>query len=107
MIFDEEENPEVAQVLSTSPASPDSPFPTEAQRTAVNGDLLPVPFDFGWLYLNLNTSGAAAGNNPPEDPAAAQAWVTVVMDAEGRFSMGYDAIQLDNARRARHQAPND
>jgi hypothetical protein len=26
--------------------------------------------------------------------------VTVVMDAEGRFSVGFDAIQLDNANTA-------
>ena len=25
-----------------------------------------------------------------------QNWVSVVMDAEGRFSVGYDAIQLGN-----------
>ena len=25
-----------------------------------------------------------------------QNWVSVVMDAEGRFSVGFDAIQLDN-----------
>ncbi len=25
-----------------------------------------------------------------------QNWVTAVMDAEGRFSVGFDAIQLDN-----------
>jgi hypothetical protein len=33
---------------------------------------------------------------------ASQAWVTVVMDASGRFSVGFDAIQLDNATRASH-----
>jgi hypothetical protein len=27
----------------------------------------------------------------------AQSWTTAVMDAEGRFSVGLDAIQLDNA----------
>ena len=35
-----------------------------------------------------------------------QNWVTVVMDAEGRFSVGFDAIQLGNVTdpddRARH-----
>jgi len=52
--------------------------------------------------MNLNTTVAAAGSNPPEDPAAAQAWVTVVMDASGRFSVGFDAIQLDSACDASH-----
>jgi hypothetical protein len=81
------------------------PFPAEAQRVAVNGAALPVPTSFGWLFLNLNTSVAAAGSNPPEDSAAAQAWVTVTMDAEGRFSVGFDAILLDDACNAEHFAP--
>ena len=59
VIFDEEENP------VTIPGSPFSPPPTqsgltvcpwEATRTRVDGIRLPTPFDFGWLYLNLNTN---------------------------------------------------
>ncbi|HEX2223525.1 MAG TPA: hypothetical protein VHN15_04895 [Thermoanaerobaculia bacterium] len=108
VIFDEQENPDVPTTFPISPQPPDltiSPFPAEAQRTAVNSDIFPVPFDFGWLYLNLNTAVAAAGNNPPEDPTAAQAWVTAVMDAEGRFSVGFDAITLDDACSALHFTP--
>jgi len=108
VIFDEEENPDVPTTFPISPQPPGqalTPFPAEAQRTAVDTAALPVPFDFGWLYLNLNTTVAAAGNNPPEDPAAAQAWVTVVMDADGRFSVGFDAIQLDDACNALHFTP--
>ena len=81
------------------------PFPAEAQRTQVGGADFPVPFDFGWLYLNLNTTVTRPPRNPPEDPAAAQAWVTVVMDAQGRFSVGFDAIQLDSACTANHSIP--
>ncbi|HEY4597595.1 MAG TPA: hypothetical protein VIJ02_14445, partial [Thermoanaerobaculia bacterium] len=81
------------------------PFPAEAQRTAVGGAGLPVPFDFGWIYLNLNTLVTAAGNNPPEDPRAAQAWVTTEMKAMGRFSVGFDAVQLDSACQAVHFTP--
>jgi hypothetical protein len=108
VIFDEQENPSVPTTIPVSPQPPGEsliPFPAEAQRTAVGGSALPVPFDFGWLYLNLNTTVAAAGNNPPEDPAAAQAWVTAVMDADGRFSVGFDAIQLDSACNAVHFQP--
>ena len=65
----------------------------------------PVPFNFGWLYLNLNTTVPAAGNNPPEDPAAAQAWVTAVMNAQGRFSVGFPAVKLDSACTALHFVP--
>jgi hypothetical protein len=109
VIFDEEENPSVPQVLPISPQPPGqslTPFPAEAQRTKIGGAAFPVPFSFGWLYLNLNTTVAAAGNNPPEDPAAAQAWVTVVMDASGRFSVGFSAIQLDSACTALHFTPH-
>ena len=105
MIFDEQENPEVPQTLPVSPQPPGDqiiPFPAEAQRTAVDGEDFPVSFDFGWLYLNLNHT---VNIDPREDPDAAQAWVTAVMDADGRFSVGFDAIQLDNATRAFHGAP--
>jgi hypothetical protein len=110
VIFDEEENP---HVLTTFPLSPQptgqtlTAFPAEAQRTSFGSSALPTPFDFGWIYLNLNTAVTAAGNNPPEDPVAAQAWVTEVMDSDGRFSVGFDAIQIDNASRARHYTPHD
>ncbi len=105
VIFDEEENPEVPSTLPVSPPRPGTsliPFPAEANRTRVDGPGLPVTPSFGWLFLNLNQSNAVAGANPPEDPLAAQAWVTAVMDAEGRFSVGFDAIQLDNATNANH-----
>ena len=108
VIFDEEETPETPETFPVSPQPPTgslTPFPAEAQRTAVGGADLPVPFDFGWLYLNLNTTVVAAGNNPPEDPAAAQAWVIATMDAQGRFSVGFDAVRLDSACNALHFAP--
>jgi hypothetical protein len=105
VIFDEEEQPQVPQSFPVSPQPPQTgliPFPAEAQRTRVGSADLPVPFDFGWLYLDLNTTVATAGSNPPEDPAAAQAWVTIEMEAQGRFSVGFDAIQLDSACAALH-----
>ena len=108
VIFDEQENPDVPTTFPVSPQPPQSGVqvcPAEAQRVQIDGPQFPVPFDFGWLYLNMNTTVAAAGNNPPEDPAAAQAWVTAVMDAQGRFSVGFDAIQLDSACNANHSVP--
>jgi hypothetical protein len=66
-----------------------------------------VPFAFGWLYLNLNQSNAVAGANPPEDPLASQAHVETVMDAEGRFSVGFNAITLDSAAKANHTLIGD
>ena len=61
-----------------------------------------MPFDFGWLYLNLNTTVAAAGNNPPEDPARGPGLGDGRDGAQGRFSVGFDAIQLDSACAALH-----
>ena len=45
------------------------------------------------MYLDLN-------HKKPDSlfGTTAQAWVTTVISAAGRFSVGFDAIQLDNAR---------
>jgi hypothetical protein len=104
VIFDEQETPYVPQSNASSPQlSGFTPFPAETQRVHVGGASFPVPFNFGWVYLNLNTSVFRV--NEPADAAAAQAWVTVKMTAQGRFSVGFDAIQVDNASRALHRTP--
>jgi hypothetical protein len=106
VIFDEQEHPQIPQPppFYPPPFIPTLiPFGAAAGRTLVGGPALPVPYNFGWLYLNLNTIGGSP--NPPEDPAAAQAWVVVVMDANGRYSVGFPAIQLDNAANALHFIP--
>lgn len=107
VVFDEQEN---ASVLPTSAVSPSPggatlrPFRAEAQRTRVGGNAFPVPYASGWAYLNLNTTVTPAGANPPEDPAAAQAWVSTVT-ANGRFGVGYDAMRYDSACNAQHRTP--
>ena len=108
VIFDETEQPQVPQSSPVSPSTPGSvaPFPAESQRVAVGGPSLPVPFNFGWLYLDLNTTVTPAGAVPPVDPAAAQAWVAVkIATSGGLYSVGYDAIQLDNANHPIHTGP--
>ena len=108
VIFDEQEHPSVPQTFPFSPQPPQSgitPFPAETQRTQVNGASFPVPFQFGWLYLDLNTTVPAAGNNPPVDPAAAQAWVVYTLASNGHFAVGVDAIRLDSACAANHFVP--
>jgi Chaperone of endosialidase len=112
VIFDEQEHPAVPQNFPFSPQPPTSnniPFPAEAQRTQVGGPRFPLPadFDFGWVFLDLNTTVAAAGNNPPVDPAAAQAWVVYTLAANGHFAVGIDAIQLDSACAANHFFPGE
>jgi hypothetical protein len=100
--FDEQEETEVI-------GSPTSLFPAATQRVAVSSANLPVTMASGWLFLNLNTT-VASSPNPPEDPAAAQAWVTVLQrvqqgDNGGRYDVGHRAIRLDNAQNAAHVIP--
>jgi hypothetical protein len=97
VLFDDQEN--ASEVSS-------NPFPIEAQRVKVGGAALPSAFNGGWAYLNLNATVPAAGANPPEDPSAAQAWVTsVIRSQNGDFSIGYDAMRYDSACRANHLNP--
>jgi hypothetical protein len=103
--FDEQENPQdlcfTGDVVSPPLGGTQTCFPLEAQRVnlaggnAIGSDPSPDA-DFGWLYLNLNTNVSGV-TYPAADPNIAQAWVTTVMSAEGRFSVGYDAVQLDSA----------
>jgi hypothetical protein len=107
VIFDEQEHPQTAQTNPVSgPPGPGTitPFPAEAQVTQVGSAALPVPFIFGWMYLDLNTTvaGSVAGLN---DTAAAQAWVETQMTCTGRYSVGFDAVQLDSACAANHVLP--
>ncbi|HEX2165414.1 MAG TPA: hypothetical protein VHM02_15845 [Thermoanaerobaculia bacterium] len=103
VIFDEEENPVVEEGCTVSPCEDGDllvPFPAEAQRTTVGGIDLPSPFPFGFLWLNLNS--VVVGQLPNEDPAAMQNWVTTIMNAEGRYSVGFDAISIDSTCNASH-----
>jgi hypothetical protein len=99
VIFDEEENP------VTVPGSPFSPpqqqagitvCPWEATRTRVDGTRLPTPFDFGWLYINLNTNVTGDFKNAALQ-GIHQSWVGTVMSASGRFSVGFQAMHFDLA----------
>lgn len=87
--FDEQEN-------STDLCAAGECFPLATQRVPVAtgnplGDPLAPPAAFGWLYLNLNHAGGAA------IPGVAQAWVESTQSSAGRFSVGFQAIAMDNA----------
>jgi hypothetical protein len=90
--FNDEEDP----VAITS-----SPFGAATQLVTMNGPALPLPFETGALYMNLNTLVADAPATPTEDPAAAQAWVTAVYDGK-RSSNLVRAIALDSATEVSH-----
>lgn len=98
VIFDEEENPQTVEQTNISPGIPGQDVlvcPLESQFTEVGSSNLPVEFDFGWVFLNLNHSQAEAEAGAP--PQVAQAYVGTLMAASGRFSVGFDAIQLSSA----------
>ncbi len=116
VVFDEQESADLPDPCPISPGcgpaeatSPDkvaqAKIPFAANRVPVSGpsfltssqglglrDLV-TAFDFGWLRLNLNTT--VIGSQVPFEPLT-QNWVSAVMDANGRFSVGFDALQLDN-----------
>jgi hypothetical protein len=103
--FDEQENPQdlcfTGDVVSPPQGGTQTCFPLEAQRVNLVGSNVigsnPTPSSpFGWIYLNLNTTVSGV-NYPAANPAIAQAWVETLMDSNGRFEVGYDAIQLDSA----------
>jgi hypothetical protein len=103
--FDESENPQdlcfTGDVVSPPQGGAQTCFPLEAQRVSLAGGNVigsnPTPSSpFGWIYLNLNTTVSGV-NYPAANPAIAQAWVETTMDADGRFEVGFDAIQLDSA----------
>jgi hypothetical protein len=103
VVFDEFENP--LTVVTGGPSGEPNPgaqctFCDEAQRVEVGGDGITTNADFGWIYLNLNHATTLDPALGPGYINIAQAWVSVNMDAEGRFSVGFDAIQLDNANTA-------
>lgn len=105
--FDEQENPEL---VSTPPFAPPPPAPTVrpfgfgAQRVEIGGSLLPTSFSSGLLFLNLNTF-PVGGNFAPEDPIAAQAFVSVHLKGVGRYSTGWQATMLDSAKVPSHLNP--
>jgi hypothetical protein len=109
-IFDEQEHAAILTCcpipILCPPCPKLAPFPAAAQRVIVNGASFPVPFDFGWTYLDLNwTDAGIDGSNPTADPHAAQAWVIATEASNGHFAVALDAFRLDSACSANHFVP--
>jgi hypothetical protein len=94
VIFDEQEHPVTSETCpSGDPTCTQTiVIPNEANRVDPATDLL-SPYDFGWAYLNLQHPDIIAAYGD----TYAQMWLTATMDAEGRFSVGFSGVQLDNA----------
>ncbi len=78
---------------TTSPISPntgdtDDPncFPLETQRVEIGEGDLTTTYNFGWMFLDLQA--------PTQHEN--QSWVTGNMSADGQYSVGLHAIQLNN-----------
>lgn len=109
-MFDEQEH---AFVPSDCPGFPGPcvnppptflPFPAATQRSTVGGAALPVPFTFGWFYLDLNDR-KAAGPSQLADPGVQQAWVVAAQSSTRHFAVALDAFRLDDACAANHFVP--
>jgi hypothetical protein len=92
--YDEQEHPAFLTggcgeaIICDNPPPPPRPFPLAANRTPMNTFGVPVPFAFGWLFLNLQTAVSA--------DTASQAWVVGISSAGGGYRIGVDATPLDN-----------
>jgi hypothetical protein len=88
--FDEEEQ---TLFLPVDPRPPDpsfDAFPAEANKVHVGAAAFPVPFDFGWIFLDLKALTSAA-------PLFRQSWVAASLKAQGQYSAGFSATPLDTA----------
>jgi hypothetical protein len=85
VIFDEQENPEVPICMFWPLCSVLDFFPFVANRVTVDGSSLPVPFNFGWFFLQ-------DGQSP-----ARQRWTGTLISASARFGVGFAGAPLDSA----------
>lgn len=100
--FDEEENPQnhcfEGDHVLPPPGTVWGCFPLATQQSRIGAFTEPpltiIPSSpFGWIYLDLRHT--LATDDPM--PGRAQAWVTVLSSASGRFSTAVDAVRLDSA----------
>ena len=103
--FDEHENANIAGggiVISPAPLGTGLP---ETSSQPTSGSFFPaVPSAAGdvagWTYLNLHNGGSTNYSRDNVTPAgvnrASQNWVIVHMEAEGRYSVDFDAAWLGN-----------
>ncbi|MEM6455719.1 MAG: hypothetical protein AAF772_11540 [Acidobacteriota bacterium] len=105
IIFDEDENPIVPEVFTgpSNPIPPDNPeitipyevnlvnVRTGAAAAGVFDEIATGDFEFGWIYMNLQSSRTVYGTG------FGQAWVGQRFVNDGRFSAGWEAISLDTS----------
>ncbi len=85
--------------------------PVATQISPMNAATMgfPATTKMAWAFMNLNSTVVPAGSNPAEDPAAAQAHVTVLRTHKNtaRLNSGAVATPLDSAVSASHFTPGN
>jgi hypothetical protein len=97
--FDEQETPtdQCHGPIADPPPPVSGCFPLASQAVRLGeaavagGEAVLPPSDFGWLFLNLTHERSG-----DPFPGRAQAWVTTLLSASGRFSVATDAVALDD-----------
>jgi hypothetical protein len=103
VIFDEFEQPIVPDLCDVSPCPEEAglnPFPIETQRVHVGGPALPVPYDFGWIYFDLNfplDDAPTDDYDPNGFGEISQSWMLTSHVAKGRFQTGHASLMLRTA----------
>jgi hypothetical protein len=106
LIFDEQEQ---VAIVPSFPVCPQPPlvavpvFPAATQRIRVNGPRFPVPFLYGWTYMDLNVFASYLPVQPP-DPNAAQAFLLSAHATNGRGA-AIEAFRLDSTCAPNHVVP--
>jgi len=91
-IFDEEEHMVTMGTYPIDPGLPPPlhPAPAAANKIHIGGATFPVPFNFGWLFLDLRT--------PMASPIVSwgQSWVETILKAQGQYSVGFSATPFNS-----------
>ena len=89
------------QVIISPPILGEDPacFPLETQRVAFGEGDLAVPYEFGWVFLNLNFDdvGVAADTDFGSAGTLSQSYVAAAHSASGLFQVGMQSVSLSHA----------
>jgi hypothetical protein len=96
--FNEEETPQTIPAFPVPPGQPPTMpgagvFAAESNKVHIGGPALPVPFNFGWLFFDLNAPNPASQDKRD----IRQSWMATIMKAQGQYSAGFSATPFDSA----------
>jgi hypothetical protein len=99
VIFDEQEHPVFATAFPSFPVFPPPtcppecgliPAPAAANRVRVGSASLPVPFNFGWMFLDFKSPVVVTDLH-------AQSYVAAIVSTPGRYAVQTTATALDSS----------